>query len=133
MLCAKRTTGLDEKEEIDAPYLAWMIAATARLIAMLRYEASRERQKHDGSLVAARPLDLGAGRLGEAFDQPAADPGIRASKSGGSTARKATAPAHLVMTGLILDSKNKNMILPEDPAISPAGLPECTPVGMCCR
>ena len=32
-----------------------------------------------------------------------------------------TAPAHLLMTGLILDSKNT--ILPEDPAISPAGLP----------
>jgi hypothetical protein len=29
--------------------------------------------------VAALPLDLSAELLGEAFDQPAADPGIRAS------------------------------------------------------
>src|ERR1700739_805661 len=38
----------------------------------------------------------------------------------GLTSRTATAPPHLLMTELILDSKNT--ILPGDPAISPAGL-----------
>src|ERR1700680_4500536 len=36
----------------------------------------RQRQGHDGSLVAALPLELAAELLGEAFDQPAAEPGI---------------------------------------------------------
>jgi hypothetical protein len=89
----------------------------------------RRRQTNAGSLVAALPLDLSAERLGEAFDQPAADPGI---PEGQLRARQRLLRT-LLMTGLILDSKNKNMILPEDPAISPASLPECTSVGMCCR
>jgi hypothetical protein len=108
------------------------IAGPPYLRAPRSYEASREGNVRQiaGSLVAALPLDLSAELLGEVFDQPGADPGIRASRIDpeGSTARTATAHAHLLMTGLILDSKN--MILPEDPAISPcwfakapAGLP----------
>src|ERR1700736_5520165 len=45
----------------------------------------------------------------------------------GSAARTATAPAHLLMTGLILDS------LPEEPRHQPCWFANCAPVGMACR
>jgi hypothetical protein len=45
---------------------------------MVRGFTRRQRQTHDGSIVAALPLDLAAELLGKAFDQPATDPGIRA-------------------------------------------------------
>src|SRR5271166_717731 len=92
----------------------------------------RQRQTHDGSLVAALPLDLSAELLGELSTNrpPTPEPCVE-DRSRGSTARTATAPAHLPMTGLILDSKN--VILPEDPAISPADLPIVPRFRMCCR
>src|ERR1700730_15496083 len=69
-----------------------------------------------------RPVPRAVGR---AFDQPAADPGIRASRiDAESAARTATAPAHLLMTGLILDS------LPEEPRHQPCWFANCAPVRM---
>jgi hypothetical protein len=65
--------------------------------------------------------------LGEAFDQPAADPRICATRidpEGQLRAQGSRAPSD---DGLMLDSKNT--ILPEDPVSSPAGLPNVPKLG----
>jgi hypothetical protein len=74
-------------------------------------------------LLPAVPLDLVAKGLGEAFDQPAGHPRNHASRidpKGQLRARQRPLP-HLSDDGLILDTKY--VTLPEDPAISPGGLP----------
>ena len=50
----------------------------------------RQRQTHDGSLVAALPLDLSAELVGRAFDQPAADPRKRIDPEGQLRAQATT-------------------------------------------
>src|ERR1043166_3885005 len=67
------------------------------------YAASREAPSDARSSVVAAPgSTLAAELTGEAFDQPAADPGIRTSRinTRGPASRTAIAPAHLPATGL---------------------------------
>ena len=49
-------------------------------ITMPRGFRRRQCQAHDGALVVALPLDLATELLEEGLDQPAADPGIGASR-----------------------------------------------------
>ena len=48
--------------------------------ACLRAFTRRQYQAHGRTLAAALPLDLAAELLGEALDQPAAEPGVGASR-----------------------------------------------------
>jgi hypothetical protein len=92
----------------------------------------RQRQTRDGSLVAALPLDLSAELLGElSTNRPLTPESVHRGPIPRVNFAHGNAHAHLMMMGLILDSKN--VILPADPAISPPSLPIVPQLGMSCR